>query len=183
MTYQTLPYFEERLEEHFKLIFLLQEGEIDKPTLFSKWKTFSDTELFQFEQFYEDKLWDVAECGADDFSSGTHDYSDNLQEFIESRGQNFYDWRDDFKTIEDEELNQRRKESQRKLDAIPKYPSDEKGESIPPDYWKDLLTIFLKLPENDYIKDILNNPTRKYWLHQIHGLETFIKHKKKELNL
>ena len=95
MNYQNLPYFEQKLEEHFKLIFLLQEGQIDKSTLFTTWKSFADTDLFQFDEFYEDHLFDIGWRGADDFSSGTHDYSDYLQEFIESRGQNFYDWRDD----------------------------------------------------------------------------------------
>lgn len=183
MNYQNLPYFEERLEEHFKLIFLLQEGEIDKPTLFSKWKTFSDSELFQFNQFYEEQLFGIGWEGAEDFSPRTHDYADYLKEYIESLGNNFYDWRDNLQDIEDGKEERRREEAKRKLAAIPKYPPDEKGESIPPKYWKDLVNLYQHIPDNEFIKNILINPTRKYWLHQIHGLESFIKNKKKELDL
>lgn len=186
--YDIIPHYKPELDPHLILISQLTDGSIDKDYILTYFDNkFTFNQLFEFDTWFTECLEDICfggPCEDEDLTDYHHTYDDLIQEYIESKGHNFYDLLDKYKEkiqLEDDLKKQPLKDH---LNSIPKYPPEGKGLDIPQNFLNDLLLLHTKLPkEDDFTIEFIENYGQKYWLHQIHGLENKIKYHKKQLGL
>lgn len=164
---------EEQLDVQFYYITLLKKGAVLSgrlPIIWAKRFPTSD-ELLRFNLYCEDKLNDIVFGSEEDFEPEVYQYLDLLEEYFESKGINYYQWRDDFRAAITKEREDRVAYYQAKLDALPKYPSEETGLTLPVTLREELIALESERPgEFAFTKDALY-PGRFFYQSQLYSFE------------